>query len=101
MANEFDPVIINIFDEDGKEYNFELIDEIDHKDGHYVALLPVETDASVLVNEPDELVILKVIEEDGEQIFITIDDDDEADDVADIFIDRLDDLYDIEEDPEA
>ena len=100
MANEFDPVIINIVDEDGKEYEFELIDEIDNNDSHYVALLPVEKDADELVNEPDELVILKVIEEDGEQIFVTIDDDDEADDVADIFIDRLDDLYDIEEDPE-
>lgn len=100
MADEFDPVLINIFDEDGKEYNFELIDEIDIERGHYVALLPVETDPDVLVNEPDELVILKVIEEDGEEVFITIDDDDEADDIADIFIDRLDDLYDVEEDPE-
>ena len=32
--------LVSLVDEDGTEYEFEVIDEIDYKDGHYYALAP-------------------------------------------------------------
>ena len=32
--------IISLMDDDGNEYEFEVLDEIDYKDGHYYALMP-------------------------------------------------------------
>ena len=37
-AEEVD--LISLLDEEGNEYEFEVLDEIDYKDGHYYALMP-------------------------------------------------------------
>ena len=43
MENEemYEADLISLQDEDGNEYEFEVIDEIDYKDGHYYALMPL------------------------------------------------------------
>ena len=42
MSNEefesFEPDLISLLDEDGNEYEFEILDEIDFKDSHFYAL---------------------------------------------------------------
>ena len=45
-----------------------------------------------------ELVILRMEMDDatGEEVLVTIDDEDEYDDVCDFFMDRLEDFYEIE-----
>ena len=80
--------IYTLTEEDGKESDFELIGRVD-VDGHsYVALAPLEADE---IDEDEEggFVILKVVYENGEEVFITIDDDEEFDRIADIFEDEL------------
>jgi len=80
--------VYTLTDEDGKESDFELIGRIDDNGQSYVALAPVDIDES----EDDEdggFVILKVVEEDGEEVFVTIEDDEEFDRIADIFEDEL------------
>ena len=75
-------------EEDGSESKFELIETYQADDGSiYYALAPVNEDGS----EAEEYVILKVAidEESGEEILVTIDDDDEFDRVADFFNDEL------------
>ena len=74
----------------GKESDFELIGRIDEDGQSYVALAPVDDDDES-ENEDGEagFVVLKVAEEDGEEIFVTIDDDEEFDRIADIFEDEL------------
>ena len=42
-----------------------------------------------------ELVILRVVEADGEEFLETIDDEDEMDEIADIFMERLEEDYDV------
>ena len=59
----------------------------------------VETEFNL--NSDGSLVILKVVEEDGEEILATIDDDDEYDEIADIFMGRLSDLYDFDTDDDS
>ena len=95
--NEYGVDIISLSDEEGNEYNFEILDRLETEEGDYVALLPIYDDAKEMLDDNGELVIMKVGEENGEEYYENIDDDDEYDTVADAFIARLQDLYDIDE----
>lgn len=95
--NEYGNDFISLTDSEGNEYNFELLDRLETEDGEYVALLPVYDDPQETLDDNGELVIVKVVEENGEEYYENIDDDDEYDTVADAFIARLQDLYDIDE----
>lgn len=94
---EYNPDIINLTDEDGKEYTFEVLDAIESDDGRYLAMLPIYDDPAKILDDSGELVIVKVQDEDGEEYLCPIDDDDEYEFVADAFIERLQDLYEIDE----
>lgn len=97
MSEEFLPDILSLTDEEDNEYNFEILDRIETDDGRYVALLPVYDDPQEQLEDSGELVILKVFEEDGEEYLEQIEDEDEYATVSDAFINRLQDLYEIEE----
>lgn len=75
--------ILPLTDEEGKEEQFEVIGVTEDGGADYLALVSAEVD------DPDEYVILKVSEDDGEPVLITVDDDDEFDRVSDIFDDML------------
>ena len=78
MEGEF----YTLTDEEGNETKFELIGSVEMNDNVYYALIPEE--------DAEEYVILKLAQdEDGEDILITIEDDDEFDTVADYFEDEL------------
>ena len=94
---DYNPDIIEVVDDDGKKYTFEVLDAIESDDGRYLALLPVHETAEELLEDSGELVIVKVGEEDGEEYYYPIEDDDEYDFVADAFIERLQDMFDINE----
>ncbi len=95
--NEFGADLVTVQDEDGNEHQFELVDAIETDDGRYVALLPVYDDPAETLNDDGELIILQVMEEDGEEMLVPIEDDEAFDEIADIFEERLSDLYEIEE----
>ena len=82
---------------EGKEYTFEVLDAIEFEMGRYLALLPVYDDPQQQLEDSGELVIVKVGEENGEEYFYEIEDDDEYETVADAFVDRLQDLFEIDE----
>ena len=90
---DYNPDIIEVVDDDGKKYTFEVLDAIESDDGRYLALLPVHETAEALLEDSGELVIVKV----GEEYYYPIEDDDEYDFVADAFIERLQDMFDINE----
>ena len=83
MAEIFEGDIYTLTDETGKESEFE--------GKTYLALIPVEEGM-------DEYVILRLeADEKGEEVLVTIDDDDEFDRVADYFEDELFDTIDYDE----
>ena len=85
-------------DEDGKELTFELLGSLELDGTEYYALVPEENEKGKKESEEVEYVILKKeIDEDGEELLVTIDDDDEFDKVADIFEDELFDEIDLDE----
>ena len=87
MDNEFGGDLFTITDEDGNDYVLEHVDTIEIDNVFYLAFLPTDLD------EDDEgygLVILKKTEEDGEQVLVSIDDDEELlEDLFERFIDRI------------
>ena len=97
MADEYGADLVTVADEDGKEHQFEIIDAIETDDGRYVALLPVYDDPAETLNDDGELIILQVTEDDDGEMLVPIEDDELFDEIADIFEERLSDLYEIEE----
>ncbi|MBE6727938.1 MAG: DUF1292 domain-containing protein [Ruminococcaceae bacterium] len=92
----YDPDIITLCDDDGKEYTFEVIDAIETDEARYLAMLPVYDDPKKMLDESGELVIVKVAEENGEEFFTEIEDDDEYETIADAFVDRLENFFEID-----
>lgn len=84
-----DDNVVVLTDENGEEIEFEIVGEYEKDGNKYFAMLPPESDDSD--DDIIEYVILKlaVDEESGEEYFVSVDDDDELDDVADYF----DDLF--------
>lgn len=96
--NDFGNDIVTLADDDGKEYSFEILDAIETDTGRYLAMLPYYADPKERLDDSGELVLVKVIlDEDGEEYFEDIADDDEYETIADFFIQRLSEEYDIDE----
>ena len=83
----FEAEIFTLTDEDGNEIEFEQLAICEVDGTYYHALTPLGEDGNA---ESEEYVILKsVIDEDGEEILVTIDDDEEFDRIADMFEDSF------------
>ena len=89
MAEEFvGDEIFTLTDEEGNESEFELIASQEIEGTTYVALVPYEPEKGEEVEQ--EYVVLKLTaDENGEDLLVTIDDDDEFEKVAEIFEDML------------
>lgn len=94
---EYNPDLITLSDDDGKEYTFEVLDAIETDESRYLALLPTYEDPKKMLEDSGELVIVKVEEENGEEYYCEIEDDDEYETIADAFVDRLEDFFEIDE----
>ena len=57
--------IVTLVDENGKETEFEIVDSLVTENNEYFALIPTETSDN-LSDDDGQLVILKVVEENGE-----------------------------------
>lgn len=97
MSEEYNPDIVSVVDEDGKEHMFEELDRIETDNGRYVALLPLYDDAEAMLEDEGELIILRVIEENGDTILEPIEDDDEFNEVGQMFEERLAEMFDFDE----
>ena len=91
---EYQPDLMTLEDEDGNEITFEVIDALDHKGVHYLAVVEYVEDEADL-DEDAQLVILSVGEDaDGEYLDV-VDDDETLMEVGALFEKRLSDNFDI------
>ena len=97
MSEEFGNNIVSVLDDEGNEHQFEILDAIETDDGRYVALLPIYSDAEDAIEDDGELVILEVVNEDGDDLLVPIEDDETFDEIAEIFEERLSEYYEINE----
>ena len=93
---EYNPDLITVQDDEGNEHIFEELDRIETDQGRYIAMLPTFDSEEEMLESDSELIILKVFEEGDETYLAAIEDDDEFDEVADIFEERLQDIFEID-----
>lgn len=84
MEENFGPDFITVTDEDGNDIELEFVDSLVYNGVPYLSFFPAESDDP----EP-ELVILKVIQENGEELLSTPDSDEELNAVYDRFMEQL------------
>ena len=84
MSEEFGSDYVTIVDDDGQEFELEVLDTMDYNGNTYTAFLPADMEE----DDPDYgIVILRsVLDEKGEELFESVDDDKELDDVYQHFM---------------
>ena len=71
--------VVLFTDDHGNEIEFEFLDLIDYEGDQYAVLLPTEHDA-------DEALIMRLVpDEDGQEVYVSVEDEDVLNAVFDIF----------------
>lgn len=86
MADEYGSDFITIVDEDGTEYELEVLNTVEYNGASYLAVIPADN------GEADtdlEISILKSIEDDGEPLLCAIEDEEELQAVYELIMDSL------------
>lgn len=96
MSQQFGDDFITITDEDGREYELEVLASVEYAGAQYLGVCPADLDESDAAEL--EVSILKVEDEDGEQILCAVTDEDELQAVYDLLLELPDeDEDDLEE----
>jgi uncharacterized protein YrzB (UPF0473 family) len=86
MSEEYGSDFITITDEEGAEFELEHLTTLEYQGATYMSFVPADMDE----DDPDYgIIVLKVIEENGEEIFASVDDDGELQTVYDQFMELL------------
>ena len=84
--DEFGSDFLTIVDDDGEEYELEVLSTLEYNGETYMAVIPAGESQDALELEVS---ILKSVEEDGEPILCFIDDEAELEAVYDLLMDSL------------
>ena len=87
MADEYGSDFLTITDEDGTEYELEVLATVEFNGSTYYAVIPTEDTADQALRL--EVTILKSVEEDDESILCVIEDEQELQAVNDLIMDLL------------
>lgn len=83
MADQYGSDFITIMDEDGMEYELEVLSTLEYNGASYIAAIPASEELD------PEVILLKSLEEDGESILCVIEDEQELDAVNQLVMDSL------------
>lgn len=90
---EFSPTFITLTSEDGEELELEYLDTLEYNDQVYMAFFPTVPEGvdpqSLEDNEEYGLIILKVVDVDGEEQLSTLDSEEEAEEVYQRFMEEM------------
>lgn len=98
LKNDLTPDLYTLVDEDGKEQMFEMLDAIENNGQTYFALIPYKPDPNALLEDDGEFVILKTECVNGEDMLVSIDDDEEFLEISEIFMKRLETMFEEDDD---
>ena len=85
MEQQYGDDLITITDEDGTEYELEVLARLEYEGADYLALTPADAQEA----EEMEVSILKAVEEDGEEVLLAVEDDAELENVYNALMDLL------------
>ncbi len=86
MSEEYGPDFVSVTDDEGNEFELEHLGTLEHNGRQYMAFVPADMDED---DEDFGLILLRVIEEDGEQLLADIDDEAELNAVYEQFMEEL------------
>ena len=90
MSEEYGANFITVTDDDGNEFELEHLDTIEFNGNTYLAFFPaVSEDAEEGEEEEMGLILMKVIQENGEEILSTLDSEEETEAVYEKFMKTL------------
>ncbi len=81
-AETYERELVTLTDENGVDIEFEIIGRMSYNNNEYIALMSED-------NDDNYLILKREIEENGDESYVTIEDDDEFDAVADAFDDEF------------
>lgn len=87
MADAYGSDFITISDEDGTEYELEVLTTVEYGGASYLAVIPAD-DHNGELSQLD-VCILKAVDEDGEEILCAVEDEAELDAVNSIIMEQL------------
>lgn len=88
--------LVTVIDDDGNEHIFEELDRIETEEGNrYIALIPAYAENED--EESGELIILKVSDDNGDTVLEPIESEEEFDEIAAAFEERLAEFFEFEE----
>lgn len=99
MDNEkelYEPDILSVTDDDGNEILFELLERYEDENGAYVAITEYHDDAEEIVDADYEVIILKVLEDGGEEYLSEIESEEEYDKYSEILMQMVEEKFDVE-----
>lgn len=84
MSEDYGNDFITIIDDDGQEFELEVLDSMDYNGKSYVAFLPADMDE----NDPDYgmIILRSVLDDNGDELFESIDDEEQLQDVYEHFM---------------
>ena len=85
MEDQYGSDFITIEDEDGTEYELEVLSTLEYNGSTYLAVVSADSGEA----EELEVSILKSVEEDGEEILCAIEDEEELETVYSLIMDSL------------
>ena len=94
MSEEYGPDFITLTDEEGNEFEMEHLGTLEYNGTVYMSFVPADMDEE---DEDFGLILLKVVEKNGEEMLADIDDEEELNAVYEQFMETL---FDDEEDEE-
>lgn len=89
MADLYGSDFFTIVDEDGTEYEIEVLCTVEYNGATYHAAILAGAEYENMDVLSNEVAILKSVEEDGEQILSAVEDEDELQIVNDLIMDQL------------
>ena len=87
MTDNFGSDFMTIVDEDGTEYELEILTTMEYNGFTYLAVVPADDSEDATIKY--EVSILKSVEEDGESILCAIEDEQELETVEKLIMDQL------------
>lgn len=85
MFDEYGSDFMTIIDEDGTEFELEVLSTLEYNGQTYLAVIPADGEE----HESLDVSILKSVDEDGEPILCAIEDDEELESVYSLMMDSL------------
>ena len=83
MADQYGSDFITIVDDDGAEYELEVLSTLEYNGASYIAAIPASEELS------PEVLIFKAVDEDGESILCVIEDEQELEAVNSLIMESL------------